>query len=176
MVDEVPGGELCAGFSSPGASASTWEDVLAVLSGAEVFWLTTVRPDGRAHVTPVLGAWVDGHFCFCTGPGERKAANLRDNPSCVATTGCNGLDGLDVVIEGTAVVGSGREVRSAIADGLEAKYDGHLRAPDGTWAGLGDSVRQGEVLAYRVAPRAVFAFGKGTEFSQTRWTLADLGD
>jgi len=35
---------------------------------------------------------------FCTGPHERKARNLGQNPHCVLTTGCNTLkEGLDVV-------------------------------------------------------------------------------
>jgi hypothetical protein len=38
---------------------------------------------------------------LCTGPAERKAKNLAQNPNCALTTGCNGLaDGLDLVVEG----------------------------------------------------------------------------
>jgi hypothetical protein len=75
---------------------------LVDLQGAEVYWLSTARPDGRPHVTPVLGVWLDGALYFCTGPAERKAKNLAQNPNCVLTTGCNGLDGLDLVVEGAA--------------------------------------------------------------------------
>jgi len=59
----------------------------------------------------------------------------------------------------------------AVAGGLEAKYGPHVRAPDGTWAGMGDAIRGGDVLAFRVPPSAVFAFGRGAVFSQTRWTF-----
>jgi hypothetical protein len=50
----------------------------------------------------VVGVWLDGAFYFCTGPAERKAKNLVRNAQCVVTTGCNRLDGLDVVVEGAA--------------------------------------------------------------------------
>ena len=45
-------------------------------TSAELYWLTTVRKDGRPHITPLVGAWVDDAFVFCTGPEEQKAQNL----------------------------------------------------------------------------------------------------
>src|SRR5687768_6717834 len=89
-------------YSSPGAAATPWADVLEEIARAEVFWLTTVRPDGRPHVTPLLAAWHGEAVYFTTGAGERKAANLRANDRCALTTGTNALRGLDVTVEGTA--------------------------------------------------------------------------
>jgi hypothetical protein len=43
------------------------------LRAAEVFWITTVRPDGRLHVTPLIAARYDGALHFSTGPAEQKA-------------------------------------------------------------------------------------------------------
>jgi len=40
---------------------------------------------------------------------------------------------------------------------------------EGTWFGLGDPIRAGDVLLYRATPTTVFGFGKGRQFSQTRW-------
>jgi hypothetical protein len=34
----------------------------------------------------MAGVWLDGAVYFCTGPTERKARNLAQNPSCVLTT------------------------------------------------------------------------------------------
>ena len=69
-----------------------------------MFWVTTVRPDGRPHVTPLIAVWLDGALYFCTGPTERKAKNLLRNQNCILTTGCNKRnEGLDIVIEGQAV-------------------------------------------------------------------------
>ncbi len=170
MSDKAPVGVLHEGFSSPGAVAPPWDSVLRQLDRAETFWLSSVRPDRRPHVTPLLGLWAEWAFWFCTGPGERKAGNLASNGACVVTTGRNGLDGLDVVIEGTAAASSAQPELDAFADGLEQKYGWRMESPGGTWAGLGDGIRRGEVLVYRVVPDVVFAFEKGTAFSQTRWT------
>ena len=58
-----------------------------------------------------------------------------------------------------------------VADTYESKYGARLTAPEGTWFGLGDAVRNGEVLVYRVAPSTAWGFGKGRVFSQTRWAF-----
>jgi Pyridoxamine 5'-phosphate oxidase len=170
MVGRDPVGELDARFSSPGASPTPWPEALGQLSQAEVFWLSTVRPDGRPHVTPLLAAWNEDALYFTTGPEERKARNLEQNTHCVLTTGRNGLDdSLDVVVEGAVEkVGDPSELRR-VAGAYEAKYGRHFTAPEGTWADLGDAIRGGDVLLYRVAPTIVLGFGKGRQFSQTRW-------
>jgi general stress protein 26 len=172
MAAEVPVGELDPRFSSPGATATDWALGRRHVDEAEVFWLSTVRPDGRPHVTPLLAVWHDDALCFCTGSGERKAENLRQNPHCVLTTGQNGLDGLDVVVEGEAVeVNDGAQLE-AVAAAYESKYGAHFTAPEGTWFGLGDAIRAGNVLVYRVKPATVLGFARGEEFSQTRWRFA----
>jgi hypothetical protein len=130
--------------------------------------------NGRPRGTQgLLGVWLDGALYFCTGPAERKAKNLAQNPNCVLTTGCNGLDGgLDVVVEGAAAkVSEGAELRK-VADTFESKYGRHFTAPDGTWFGLGEAIRGGDALVYRVAPSTAFGFGKDRQFSQTRWRFS----
>jgi hypothetical protein len=103
---------------------------------------------------------------------ERKAKNLESNPHCILTTGCNNLDGLDVVVEGkVAKVSDKTELQSA-ADAYESKYGSHFTSPDGTWFGLGDSIRQSKVVLYRLAPARVLGFAKGESFSQTRWEFS----
>ncbi len=66
--------------------------------------MVTVRADGRPHVTPLLAVVVDDYVHYCTGSTVRKAKNLQANPHCSLLTG-NGtrLEGLDLVVEGTAV-------------------------------------------------------------------------
>lgn len=88
-------------FSEPGACAPAWSDVSALLAAAELYWITTVRPDGSPHVTPLVGTWHDESFVFCTGPAEQKALNLESNRAVAITTGVNTWnDGHDVVVEG----------------------------------------------------------------------------
>ncbi|SNR80074.1 pyridoxamine 5'-phosphate oxidase family protein [Actinomadura mexicana] len=169
MFDREPDAEL-GPFSSPEAQATPWASASAVLGDAEVFWLSTVRPDGRPHVTPLLAAWSLGGMCFTTGAQERKARNLEHDPRCVLTTGTNALTGVDVVIEGLAsVVVERSEREQAVAD-FERKYGAHLTSPEGTWYRLGEAVIAGDVGLYRVAPTVGFAFGKLPAFSQTRYT------
>ena len=41
-----------------------WSHAVERLERATNYWLATTRPDGRPHVTPVWGAWVDGALYF----------------------------------------------------------------------------------------------------------------
>jgi nitroimidazol reductase NimA-like FMN-containing flavoprotein (pyridoxamine 5'-phosphate oxidase superfamily) len=164
-------------FSSANAVATSWSQGRALLADAEVYWVASVRPDGRPHVTPLLGVWFDGAMYFCTGANERKAKNLSHNAHCILTTGSNTLNGLDVVAEGDAESVGDEVERRRVADTYERKYGAHFTAPDGTWSGLGDSIRMGDVLLYRLVPKKVLGFAKGEPFSQTRWEfLADPAD
>jgi nitroimidazol reductase NimA-like FMN-containing flavoprotein (pyridoxamine 5'-phosphate oxidase superfamily) len=161
-----------AGFSSANAVATTWARGREILDGAETYWVSSVRPDGRPHVTPLLGIWLNGSMYFCTGDDERKAKNLAENPRCILTTGCNTLDGLDVVVEGEVAKVSDETELHGAADAYESKYGKHFTAPEGTWFGLGDSIRHGEVLLYRLAPTRALGFAKGGTYSQTRWEFS----
>lgn len=161
-------------FSSADAEPTAWAMGRRELRDAEVYWLSTVRPDGRPHVTPLLGVWMGGALYFCTGADERKAKNLTHNPGCILTTGRNTLeDGIDIVVEGDATTVEADAELSEVAAAYESKYGAHLSAPAGTWFGLGDTIRAGEVLVYRVTLSTAFGFGKGTQFSQTRWRFTE---
>jgi nitroimidazol reductase NimA-like FMN-containing flavoprotein (pyridoxamine 5'-phosphate oxidase superfamily) len=170
MAESIPVTELSA-FSSPSATPTGWSQARDELADAELYWLSTVRPDGRPHVTPLLGVWLEGALYFCTGANERKAKNLSANRRCVLTTGQSTLDGLDLVIEGTAEGVSDHGELGRVADTYESKYGPHFVAPDGTWSDLGDAIRRAEVLVFRVAPETGFGFEKGGTFSQTRWSF-----
>jgi nitroimidazol reductase NimA-like FMN-containing flavoprotein (pyridoxamine 5'-phosphate oxidase superfamily) len=169
MPHAAPTPELDARFSSAKASPTEWEEARRLLQNAEVFWISTVRPDGRPHVTPLIAVWLDDALYFCTGPSERKARNLAHNRHCILTTGSNALgEGLDVVVEGDAVqVTDDAELRR-IADLYESKYgeDWRFGVRDGVFT---QSEGEGVALVYEVAPRKAFGFRKGDEFSQTRW-------
>ena len=156
-------------FSSPDATATPWAEATKQLEQAELFWLATVRPDGRPHVTPLLAIWLDRALYFATGADERKAKNIANNAHCSLTTGRNTLNeaGLDLVVEGDAVRVTGEALLRRVADGYEAKYgpDWHYDVRDGMIVGLRDNA----ALVFAVAPTTVFGFGKGARFSQTRW-------
>jgi general stress protein 26 len=72
-----PTARLDRRFGDPAAAVTEWDAVLRTLDDAELYWLTTVRADGRPHVTPLIGVLEDGAVHFCTGIGEQKARNLE---------------------------------------------------------------------------------------------------
>jgi nitroimidazol reductase NimA-like FMN-containing flavoprotein (pyridoxamine 5'-phosphate oxidase superfamily) len=164
-----PKAELDARFSSTGASPTEWSEARRRLEEAEIFWISTVRRDGRPHVTPLIAVWFDDGLYFCTGPTERKAKNLAHNQHCILTTGCNDIDaGLDLVVEGDAVQVTDEARLRRIADLYESKYgrDWRFGVRDGAFVHQNG---EGVALVYEVAPRQAFGFRKGDEFSQTRW-------
>ncbi|MEU9949027.1 pyridoxamine 5'-phosphate oxidase family protein [Streptomyces sp. NPDC047939] len=168
MSASEPVAELDPRYSSPGAVPGPWAGARRLLSEAELYWLSTVRPDGRPHVTPLIGLWWEGALHFCTGAEERKARNLAANDEVVLTTGSNSWsDGLDVVVEGRAERVTDDARLGRLAEAWEAKYgtDWHFDVADGAFAGAQGN--RAEVFA--VSPRTVFGFGKGDPFTQTRW-------
>ena len=172
MSSGRPRASLDSRFSAPGATAVPWEQALAVLEAAEMFWITTVRADGRPHVTPLVAVWLDGALHFSTGAGEQKAVNLRGNPHVILSTGRDDWDsGLDVIVEGTAVRVTGHAVLQRLADAWRAKWDGRwsYEVHDGAFRHA-DGPGNGAALVFAVAPDKVLAFGKAP-FSQTRYSF-----
>ena len=170
MTDTVPAPELDPQFSSPNAAPRPWSGARATLDEAEIYWLSTVRSDGRPHVTPVAAVWINDALVFGTGPTEKKADNLAGNAKCILTTGTNRLgDGFDIVVEGEAVRLTDPDVLRPISEAFIAKYAGMFTYDihdDGTASNRGG----GEVLLFRVAPVKAFGFWRGDGgFSQTRW-------
>ena len=155
-------------FSDDEAVATQWDDTRRALESAELFWICTVRRDGRPHVTPLVAVWLDEAIHFCTGPSEQKAINLVHNAQVVLTTGCADWEsGFDIVVEGDAVRVTAREQLERLADAWAQKWDGRWRYRVGDGVFLHSAPALGEALVFAVEPRKVFAFGKGT-FGQTR--------
>ena len=154
-------------FSAPDAAATGWEQTRRALEQAELFWVITVRADGRPHMTPLVAVWDGGALYFCTGIQEQKAVNLRGNRHVILSTGSNAWDkGLDVVVEGDAVQVTDDDVLRRLAAAWTAKWDGRwqYQVRDGSfWHSDG----AGPVLVFAVTPAKVLAFAKGT-FSHTR--------
>jgi predicted pyridoxine 5'-phosphate oxidase superfamily flavin-nucleotide-binding protein len=163
-------GKLDARFSEAEQPVD-WSQVEEALAAAELYWLTTVRKDGRPHITPLIGAWVDDGFVFCTGPEEQKAQNLVASTAVAVTTGVNTWnDGLDVVVEGDAERVTGRDTLTRLADAIREKYHGvwDFTPRDdgfGHTDGSGDSHI---AYVYRVPPDKVLAFAKSPH-GQTRF-------
>jgi general stress protein 26 len=169
MDESEPIAALDARYGAPDARPTPWAQTLGVIRDAELFWLSTVRADGRPHVTPLPAVWRDSALHFCTGAGEQKAVNLAHDAHCALTTGTNRWkSGLDVVVEGLAERVTDEHGLQRLADAWEADYDGdwHFDVADGAFVGAG-----GVALVFAVRPTKVLAFAKG-DFAQTRYRFA----
>jgi general stress protein 26 len=169
-MESTPTGAIDRRFSNPEANPTAWSDVAHLLEAAELYWLTTVRADGRPHVTPLIAVAEAAVVHFCTGSREQKARNLEHNDRVALTTGNNTwARGLDVVVEGTATRISDRDDLQRLADAYEAKYgsEWHFEVEEGVFA-------TGHDLApvFRIEPAKVLAFAK-EPYAQTTYRFAD---
>jgi predicted pyridoxine 5'-phosphate oxidase superfamily flavin-nucleotide-binding protein len=74
-----------------------WDEIRARLEEAPNYWLTTVRADGRPHVVPLDGIWLDSSWYF---GGSPSTVHMRN-----AARGCAGVlhigEGLQpIIVEG----------------------------------------------------------------------------
>jgi nitroimidazol reductase NimA-like FMN-containing flavoprotein (pyridoxamine 5'-phosphate oxidase superfamily) len=134
-----------------------WSDVTAQLEKSKNYWIGSTRPDGRPHVMPVWGVWLDGAVCFGTDRTSRKARNLQANPA--ATVNLESGDEA-VIIEGTVREISDAKEIAAIDAAYVKKYKMKLTDAPG--------------IPYIVAiePRVVFAWHeRNFPESAARWRL-----
>ncbi len=134
-----------------------WSHATERLSEARNYWIGTCRPDGRPHVSPIWGVWLDGFVFFDGSPETRRGKNIASNPNVTV----NLESGSDVVIlEGIAeAVTPDLDLRTRLSRAYTAKYaeSGYAPGPE-TW----------EQGIYWVRPRRVLAW---TTFPTdcTRW-------
>lgn len=159
---------LDARFSQPDAKATGWDETLRALQQAQLFWVTTVRSDGRPHITPLVAVWSDDALYFSTGLGEQKELNLRGNRRVILMTGSADWDkGLDIVVEGEARRVEDRDELERARAAWTTKWDGRWDyVVTATGFEHGDDPEHNEVLVFAVRPERVLAFGKGG-FSHT---------
>ena len=160
-------------FSDPDAVATSWEETRRVLERADLFWISTVRADGRPHVTPLVAIWLEDAIHFATGPQEQKAVNIRTNRHVILTTGCNQWEeGLDVVVEGEAVQITDEDLLRRLAAAWATKWDGrwHYEVHDRAFRHEGGT---GAVLVFSITPTKVLVFAKGT--LPRRGTASEVG-
>lgn len=171
-------GQIDPRYGYASATAPTWHDIERILTDAQLYWIITVRADGRPHAVPLVGVWYDGTFAFCTGAEEQKQRNLEANRQVAVTTGSMGVNGWargkDVVVEGRAVRVTDIEVLNELADAWFAKYgeDWKWEVRDRKFVEHGTSGGSpgGGALVYRVAPTKVITFGD--DHGQTRYRLS----
>jgi len=153
------------GYGIPESLEGTlpWAWARERLEEARIYWVASVRPDGRPHVTPIWGAWVDEAFWMEGGDRTRRFRNLAENPATVVTVE-RGDDA--IIVEGDC------ERVMALDPGLverlqagyakyEASHD-YVPDPEG-WQGGG---------IWRVTPRKVLGWS-AFPTDATRWVFED---
>jgi PPOX class probable F420-dependent enzyme len=141
-----------------GSGLMPWTEAEQRLSLSHDYWVATVRPDGRPHVMPVWGVWLDQQLWFSSSRGSRKGRNLADDPRCTVTTD----DARNpVVVDGAAERVVDAERIAAFVDAVNTKYDASVTV----------EFQDPEVNGtYAVRPATVIAMTDGDfEGSPTRW-------
>lgn len=99
-------------------------DVRRVLDGTPIAHLATVLPDGAPHTVPLWVGTQSDRIVFLTGPGSRKARNLRRDPRVALSIAPADNPFEPVVIRGRVVEWLEGDAAWEIIDQLSAKYTG----------------------------------------------------
>ncbi|MDP9493761.1 MAG: pyridoxamine 5'-phosphate oxidase family protein [Actinomycetota bacterium] len=114
-----------------------WKTAESRLIESLHYWLSTTRPDGRPHVVPRWGVWIDDKFFYDGSPLTRHARNLDVNPHCAlhledgyAPTMLEGISTVPDPITG--------ELGARLSVEYQRKYEklGYAPGPD-AWSGEG---------------------------------------
>ncbi len=97
-------------------------EVREVLDAASYAHVATVLPDGSPHSTPVYAGAHGDQIVFFTGPGMRKARNLRRDPRLALSIVAVDNPFQPVVVRGRVVEWIEGDEAWEIIDRLVAKY------------------------------------------------------
>ncbi len=176
-MTRMTSGTISPLYGDPSADAPAWADIDHRLTEAQLYWIVTVRRDGRPHAVPLCGVWSDGAFFFCTGDAEQKMRNLEHDPHIVVTAGPLGADGWtkgkDIAVEGVATRVTDEALLRELAEAWRTKYDGDWvwEVRDGRFFEVshqGDGTGGGAAV-FRVPPDKVLVFGD--DHGQTTYRL-----
>ena len=119
------------GYVDHPVSEVPWEYVEQRLRDSVNYWLCSVRPDGRPHVIPRWGVYLDGKFYYDGSPETRHARNLEANPNISLHL----ESGSDVVIMDGTSQPAGKpapEFAVRLAEAYRAKYASEGYSPEPT--------------------------------------------
>ena len=99
-------------------------DVRRALDGTPVAHLATVLPDGSPHTVPLWVGTRGDQIVFLTGPGSRKARNLRRDPRVALSIAPADNPFEPVVVRGRVVEWLEGDAAWTVVDQLAMKYIG----------------------------------------------------
>ena len=93
-----------------------WSWLADQMSDSRNYWVATTRLDGRPHVVPLWGVWLNDRFHFFTDPDSLKGHNIRRDPRAMVH-----LESGDhvVILEGELV---SHPATAEIVSAYESKY------------------------------------------------------
>jgi PPOX class probable F420-dependent enzyme len=146
--------------ASQGTGLLPWSWARERLERSHDYWVATVRPDGRPHVMPVWGVWVDDALWFSSSRRSRKTRNLLANTHCTIATD-NAYE--PVVIEGDAVLTDDGAAIGAFVAEVNQKYKTDYSI---------DFFNPADNACFKVAPEWAFGLTE-SDFtgSPTRWVF-----
>ncbi len=159
--------QMPEGYGVPDTSEGLleWSDVEVRLVAAPQYWMATTRRDGRPHVVPRWGVWVDGRLWYDGAPTTVHVGNIARNPACTLHL----EDGWKVVIvDGMSrpAAPPGPDFGARLAAAFAHKYAerGYEPEPD-AWEGPG----AGGLVVFTPA-KAVAWFDFPTDVTRFRFT------
>lgn len=99
-------------------------DVRRVLDGTSLAHLASVLPDGAPHSVPVWIGTEGDHIAILTGPGSRKARNLRRDPRIALSLTPADNPYQPVIVRGRVVEWIEGDAAWEIVDRISTKYIG----------------------------------------------------
>ena len=139
----------------PGAKLP-WADIERQLVEARTYWIATTRPDGRPHIAPVWGAWLDESCVFETTAESVKAKNLSANPAVVVH-----IDHTEaaVIVEGRAEPVDDSTLVARYAQECATKYN----------FDVGPYLARPASRVLRIVPRVAYSYKEHLGQTATRW-------
>ena len=98
--------------------------VRRTVDGTPIAHLATVLPDGSPHSVPLWIATRGEQLVFLTGPGSRKARNLRRDPRLAVSLTASDNPSEPIVIRGRVVGWLEGDEAWEVADRIATKYTG----------------------------------------------------
>jgi PPOX class probable F420-dependent enzyme len=99
-------------------------DVRRVLDGTSLAHLATVLPDGSPHTVPLWAGTRGDQIVIFTGPGSRKARNLRRDPRLALSVVAADNAYNPVIVRGRVTEWIEGDAAWEIIDQLSTKYTG----------------------------------------------------
>lgn len=123
-----------------------WADVERKLVSASVYWIASTRPDGRPHVIPRDGMWLEGGLYYGGSPKTVHHRNITHNPHVVVHIG----DGHEaIIVEGAIEIEKPTEEMAArLSDESFAKYPQYGRVDPSRYSEGVSVLRPRRVLAW----------------------------